>query len=138
MADEITEAHLDQLRAITSALPGVSERISHGAPSFFVGKRPICYYHNNHRGDGRVSLMCPIAPELRDVLMAKSSTRFYQPQPSARGTFSDWLGVRLDTPDVKQIDWLEIRGLLEEAFRHVAPKYLIAEFDAAANELRDD
>ncbi|MBT7597643.1 MAG: hypothetical protein HN559_22250 [Gemmatimonadetes bacterium] len=51
------------------------------------------------------------------------------PQPSVRGTFSNWLGVRLDTPDANGVDWLEVRGLLEEAFRHTAQKYLIAEFE---------
>ena len=45
---------LDQVRRIVLALPGVTERISHGEPCFFVqGKRPLCYFHDNHRGDGR-------------------------------------------------------------------------------------
>ena len=33
------------------------ERFSHGAPCFFVqDTRAVCYYHDNHRGDGRISL----------------------------------------------------------------------------------
>ena len=64
-----------------------------------------------------------------DQLRAIAASRFYVPQPSVRGTFSNWLGVRLDTPDANGVDWLEVRGLLEEAFRHTAQKYLIAEFE---------
>jgi len=37
-----------------------------------------------------------------------------------------WLGVRLDVPD----DWDEMTLILEDAYRVVAPKKLIAELDA--------
>src|SRR5438046_540421 len=44
---------LDRIRKIALALPAVNERVSHGEPCFFVrGKRPLCYYHDNHNGDG--------------------------------------------------------------------------------------
>jgi hypothetical protein len=36
------------------------------------------------------------------------------------------LGVFLDTPE---LDWREIAGMLEEAFRTAAPKRLVAELD---------
>jgi len=53
---------LDQVRRIALALPGVIERESHGEPCFFVkGSRPLCYFHDSHRGDGRISLLC-LAP----------------------------------------------------------------------------
>jgi hypothetical protein len=39
--------------------------------------------------------------------------------PSRRYTFENWLGVFLDIPD---LDWKEIAGILEEAFRTAAPK----------------
>lgn len=47
---------LDRPREIGLALPEVSERISHGAPCFLVReRRPVCYYHDHHHGDERVS-----------------------------------------------------------------------------------
>ncbi len=38
-----------------------------------------------------------------------------------------WVGVRLDLPNV---DWDEIAEIVEDAYRGVAPKKLIAELDA--------
>ena len=46
---------------------------------------------------------------------------------SASGTFSGWLGVFLDTTGTNKFDWREIAAILEDAFRTVAPKSLVAE-----------
>jgi hypothetical protein len=54
---------------------------------------------------------------------------FFEPQISAAGTFSGWLGVYLDTTGENSVDWNEIAGVLEDAFRIVAPKKLIAKIN---------
>jgi hypothetical protein len=118
----------DRVREAALALPAVTERMSHGALCFFVqNKRPLCYYHDNHRGDGRVSLWCPAAPGVQDEMVASEPERFFAPTLSATGTFSGWLGIYLDTERPHQVDWDEISAILEDAFRLVAPKYLVAE-----------
>jgi hypothetical protein len=62
------------------ALPSVTERISHGEPCFFVqDKRPLCYFHDNHRGDGRISLWCPAPPGVPADLTASEPHRFFHP-----------------------------------------------------------
>lgn len=43
--------------------------------------------------------------------------------------FSGWLGVFLDTSGENEVDWDEIAAILEDGFRNVAPKKLIAELD---------
>lgn len=48
---------------------------------------------------------------------------------SAKGTFSGWLGVFLDTSGENAVNWDEVAAILEDAFRMVAPKRLIAELD---------
>ena len=48
---------------------------------------------------------------------------------SASGVFSGWLGVYLDTAGSNTIDWDEIAAIIEDAYRHVAPKALVAELD---------
>jgi hypothetical protein len=48
---------------------------------------------------------------------------FVPPYVGGRG----WLGVRLDVGDV---DWDEIEELVEDAYRMVATKRLVAELDA--------
>jgi hypothetical protein len=52
--------------------------------------------------------------------------RYFRPTPSASGVFADWCGVYLDVA----VDWDEVADIVEEAFRVVAPKGLIAELDA--------
>ncbi|MEO5842129.1 MAG: MmcQ/YjbR family DNA-binding protein, partial [Acidimicrobiales bacterium] len=78
----------ERVRRIAVALPDVNERFSHGAPCFFIGdKRPLCYYHDDHRGDGRISLWCPAPPGIVQELVSSEPERFFVPQQSARGTF---------------------------------------------------
>ena len=122
------QSELDGVRKIALALPEVNERLSHGAACFFVqNKRPLCYYHDNHRGDDRVSLWFPVGPGAQEEMVTTDPKRFFRPPTSAAGTFENWLGVFLDTPEN---DWREIAGMLEEAFRRVASKRLVAELDA--------
>lgn len=123
---------LDRLRRIALALPEVNERLSHGAPCFFIrDKRPLCYYHDaDFSSDGRVSLWCPAPAGVQEELVHGEPERFFKPPPSAKGTFSSWLGVFLDTSGKNKVDWDEIAAILEDAFREVAPKKLVAELAA--------
>ncbi|MFZ6003341.1 MAG: MmcQ/YjbR family DNA-binding protein [Actinomycetota bacterium] len=121
---------LAQVRRIALALPGVTERVSHGEPCFFVqDKRPLCYFHDDHRGDGRISLWCPAPRGVPAELVSAEPRRFFHPTPSASGVFSDWLGVYLDTGGDDRVDWREIAGILGDAFRTIAPRSLIAQLD---------
>jgi hypothetical protein len=120
---------LRHVRAIALALPGVTERISHGEPCFFVpGRRPLCYFHENHRGDGRISLWCPAPPGVPAELTGSEPDRFFHPTPSASGVFAGWLGVYLD---IGRVDWSEVASIIEEAFRTIAPKGLISQLDGS-------
>lgn len=111
-------------------MPEVSERVSHGEPCFFVrDARPLCYYHDDHNGDGRLALWCPAPPGVPEELTSSEPRRFFKPAMSASGTFSGWLGVFLDTSGQDRVDWDEIAAILEDAYRCVAPKRLIAELD---------
>jgi hypothetical protein len=66
---------------------------------------------------------------VQEELVSAEPERFFRPPMSAGGTFSGWLGVFLDMPGEHSVDWDEIAALLEEAYRTVAPKQLIAELD---------
>lgn len=122
---------LGRIRQIAAGLPEVTERLSHGAPCFFVrGRTPICRFHDSgFAGDDRVSLWCPAGPDLRDELLTTEPERFFAPTPSASGVFGDWIGVYLDTVDGAAVDWSEIAALLQEAYRLRAPKALVARLD---------
>ncbi len=76
-----------------SLLPEVNERMSHGEPCFFVrDKRPLCYFHDDHNGDGRISLWCPVPPGVQEEMVSAEPVRFFAPPTSASGVFSGWLG----------------------------------------------
>jgi hypothetical protein len=58
---------LDRVRVACLGLPEVTERISHGAPSFFVREtKTFVMFLDDHHGDDRLALWCaapPGAPE---------------------------------------------------------------------------
>lgn len=117
------ERELTRVRKILLDLPDVTERVSHGAPCFFIRNRiALCRLHDRHRGDERISLWCPLPAVLRDALLANASQQFFAPQPSASGTFGNWVGIFLDVDDV---DWEQVAAIVTDAYRFVAPKTLV-------------
>lgn len=119
---------LRRVRELALALPEVSERLSHGAPCFFVqAKRPLCYFHDDDFDNrGRASLMCPALTGLASTLSGDRPERFYRPATSASGVFRNWLGMFLDDTASDLVDWDEVADILEDAYRLVAPKRLVA------------
>jgi hypothetical protein len=64
------ERTLGRIRDICLALPETSERLSHGAPTFFVrGKRAFLMVLTNHHGDGRFAIWCAAAPGMQSMLV---------------------------------------------------------------------
>jgi hypothetical protein len=101
------------------ALPETSERLSHGAPTFFVrDKRAFLMVLTNHHGDGRFAIWCAAADGMQAMLVDAQSERFFvPPYVGHRG----WLGVRLD----RGLDWNELTGIAEDAYAEVAPAKLV-------------
>jgi hypothetical protein len=112
-----------EVRRICLSFPEVSERLSHGAPTFFVrGKKTIATVWDNHHGDNRMGLICAAPPGVQAQLVDEEPDRFYVP---AYVGHRGWIGVRLD----RNVDWTEIREILADAYRCVAPKTLAAQLD---------
>jgi hypothetical protein len=117
------EQALQQLRRICAALPEVSERLSHGSPTFFVReKKTVVMLLDDHHGDGRLAIWCPAPPDVQATLVDAEPHRFFRPPyVGPRG----WLGVRLDV----EVDWDEIARIVEDAYRLVAPRTLVRQLD---------
>ena len=115
----LRERTLKRIREISLALPETSERLSHGAPTFFVrGKRAFVMVLTNHHGDGRFAIWCAAADGMQRMLLEADAERFFvPPYVGHRG----WLGVRLD----RGIDWDELTGIIEDAYAEVAPAKLV-------------
>lgn len=87
-------------------------------------------FHDDHRGDGRVSLWCPVRHGAQRELTTADPERFFAPTTSARGAFANWVGIYLDSPKPDAGDWREITAIPHDAYRLVAPARLIATWDA--------
>ena len=113
------ERTLTRLRAVALELPETSERLSHGAPTFFVReKKAFVMVLTNFHGDGRFAIWCAAAPGMQAALVDVDPERFFvPPYVGHRG----WLGFRLD----RGVDWDELAGIVEDAYAEVAPKRLV-------------
>ena len=113
---------LVKARAICVALPGTSEKLSHGAPAWFVSGKQYAAFANDHHGDGRLALWCA-APDGAQAMLVDSDPDgyFLPPYVAHRG----WIGVRLD----RDADWAEIAELCQDAYRVIAPARLAARLD---------
>lgn len=116
----------DRIRAICTDLPGVTERVSHGAPAFFAGKQFLMLWPEGHHDHHFPHLWCAAPAGVQDDLVTIEPTRFFRP-PYVGGR--GWVGVRLDT----DVDWDELTSICEDAFRTVAPHKLVAELDGASD-----
>lgn len=118
-----TTAPLDRIREIIRAWPETDERISHGAPTWWGGKKTFASFHDDHHGDGRVALWIKSDADTQEDLVDADPERFFvPPYVGPQG----WLGVEVDGP----VDWRVVADLLEAGYRAVAPKRALAELDS--------
>jgi len=120
------DALLTRLRTLCSALPEVTEKLSHGSPTWFVQKTFVTWV-DDHHGDGNTGFWCAAPPGAQEALVGSGDPRYFRPPyVGHRG----WLGVRLVTADGAAPDWDEVAELVEDAYRTVAPARLVRELDA--------
>ncbi len=114
----------ERIRAICLDLPGVVERLSHGAPAFFAGRQFLMLWPDGHHDHDFPHLWCAAPAGVQEELVATEPQRcFRPPYVGSRG----WIGVRL----TGTVDWAETAAMCEEAFRTIAPRKLIAILDRA-------
>lgn len=112
-----------RVRQICLGFPEVSERLSHGSPSFFVrGKKTLAMFVDDHHGDGILGLWCPAFPGVQQEMVEAEPDRFYRPPYVGP---SGWVGIRLD----RDVDWDEVAAILTESYRKVAPKTRARQLD---------
>lgn len=116
---------LTRVRACCLALPEATERPSHGSPTFFVrDKKSFVMYMDDHHGDGRLALWCAAPTGAQEAMIDEDPEVFFRPPyVGHRG----WIGVRLD----RDLAWDEVGRIVEDAYRVVAPKALVAKLDGS-------
>jgi hypothetical protein len=106
--------HLRRVRRICSGLPGTTERLSHGEPTFFVRKKVYAMFSNNHHNDGHIAVWIPASPGLQATLINTSpKTYFYPPYVGVKG----WIGIELNS-----IDDDSLAAHILEAWRLISAK----------------
>jgi hypothetical protein len=114
---------LERLRQVCLALPEVTERLSHGEPTWFVRDKKVFVSYADHHHDDRLGFWCAAPEGVQEMLVEAEPERFFRPPyVGHRG----WLGVWLDV----DVDWERIADLVEDAYRMIAPKRLVAELDS--------
>ena len=112
---------LDRVRALCLALPEVTEKVSHGEPTWFVRRVFVTFADHHH--DDRVAFWCAAPPGAQEALVAARPDRYFRP-PYVGGR--GWLGVWLDADP----DWEEIGEIVVDAYRVIAPSKLAAQLDS--------
>ena len=109
-----SEQHLARVRTICLALPSVEERLSHGEPTFFIGKKVFTMFANNHHNDGRIAVWIPVPAGAQMGLIEAAPHKFFKPPyVGHRG----WVGIEL-----VEIDTDELTHHIQTAWRLIAPK----------------
>jgi hypothetical protein len=120
----MSQKQIDRVRKLCLALPETFEKLSHGEPTFFAGKKVFCMFANNHHGDGHVAVWVPAPTGAQAVLMEASPEKFFRP-PYVGG--KGWIGIEL-----KHVRDRELTTHLVTAWRLVAPKKAVTAFDSDA------
>lgn len=113
---------LERVRELIAALPETSEKLSHGAPTWWGGKKTFAVFHEGHYDEGRRSVWIKAPDGAQAALIESDPERFFRPKYVGP---SGWIGVRLEG----EVDWDEVRELLVLGYREVAPKRALAQLD---------
>ena len=110
---------MHRLRAISLALPETEERPfgGHNAPTYRINEK--MFVKSSEDGS---NLILKGAPGVQQALLSASPEKYFLPQSVGH---VGWIGVNLLT----DLDWDELSELIEESYRLIAPKRLVAQLD---------
>jgi uncharacterized protein YdhG (YjbR/CyaY superfamily) len=109
-------AQLERVRRFCAALPGIAEKLSHGAPAFFVEKDKgvFAMFADNHHEDGHLAVWLPVPEGLQPALIEEEPATYFKPPYVGP---SGWIGIEL-----ARISDDALEGHLREAWQLVARK----------------
>lgn len=115
---------LPRLRKLCLALPEAHEQVAWGEPTFRVKNKLFAMYASagTHHGKGRPAVWIKASPTNQQLMLAAAPDRFFSPPYVGP---SGWIGVWLD----RRVRWSELPDLLEDGYRMVAPRKLVALLD---------
>jgi len=120
---------VQRLRRLCLAYPDAHEVEAWGEPTFRVRNKLFAIFAsaNTHHGRGRAAVWCKATRENQAWMVQVSPERYFVPPYVG---VSGWIGVYLDGAT----DWAEVGGILSDSYRAIAPKRLLAAWDAVASK----
>ncbi|SFR98589.1 MmcQ/YjbR family DNA-binding protein [Sphingomonas jatrophae] len=115
------EADLARLREIAMALPEAAEKVSHGAPVFYIDKgKTYAWFSHDHHGNGVTAVIVKVSGlDEHEMLVEREPERFHRP---AYFRADQWIAIRVDLPDT---DWDYIADRVAMSWELVAPRRLL-------------
>ncbi len=113
-----------RLRKLCLALPEAHEQEAWGAPTFRVRNKMFAMFASakTHHGAGRPAVWIKASADNQALMVRTAPDRFFVPPYVGP---SGWTGVWLNGSP----DWAELRELLTDGYRRVAPMKLLASLD---------
>jgi predicted DNA-binding protein (MmcQ/YjbR family) len=108
---------LEQVRSLCLALPETSEVEAWGHPTFRAGKKMFAAF-GDYGGDLTIGMK--VGHDRQEELLKEG--RFFPTPYAAR---QGWVSLILDG----KTDWMELGGLIREAYRQVALTRMLKELD---------
>jgi hypothetical protein len=111
------QLQIDRVRRLALALPGASEKLSHGEPTFFVAKRVFIMFANNHHSDGHTAIWIPAPPGMQAAMIAEAPEIYFKPPyVGVKG----WIGVELP-----RVSDEILADLIRRAWQLTAPRAML-------------
>ncbi len=115
---EIDPAIMAPLRELCLPYPEAVETEAFGSPTFQVRTKNFAMVH---KPDERVSVWCKAEPGAQEAWIATDSERYYAPPYlGPKGWIAAWISPECDP------DWEAIAEIVDESYRLIAPKRLVA------------
>jgi predicted DNA-binding protein (MmcQ/YjbR family) len=114
---------IGRIRTICLGYPEATEKSfgGHTAPAFRVRQKLFLVV-----GESREHVTCKAPPGVQELMVGSDPRRYFvPPYVGAKG----WIGVRLDG----RLRWDDMIELIDESYRLVAPKRLVARLDEGAD-----
>ncbi|WP_375396358.1 MmcQ/YjbR family DNA-binding protein [uncultured Sphingomonas sp.] len=115
------ESDLARVRAICMAYPDAAEKLSHGAPAFFIEKgRVYAYVWHNHHDDGHDAVMVKTTGREEQAMLVEMDPDFYHVPPYLGP--AGWVAMELSGDAT---DWDRIEERISISWEMVAPRRLL-------------
>ena len=109
---------LSMIRQAALELPGTSERLSHGQPTFFVAGKQFAQFRQNHHGDARTVVCVRVGSLDEQAMLLEADSATY----SKPAYLPSWLAINVTG---EAVDWDHVGDRIAQSWELAAPRRLL-------------